>query len=323
MRIAIALCTYNGAEFLGEQLDSFLAQTRLPDEVVIRDDCSTDATFALCQDFARRASARGIEVRLAVNPANLGYVRNFEGALRACTADLLFLSDQDDAWHPEKLARYESRFLAEPDLVLLHGDARLVDAAGQPLGCGLFESLEASPGELARIHAGRALEVLLLRNLVTGATAAFRRGLLDVALPVRPGWIHDEWLAIAAAASGGRVDCLEWASMDYRQHGRNQVGARKRSLRERMSGAGPRREFLARMAGRHEQLAARAAESQWQDAAFRTDLLARARHLRFRAGVPASLFQRCLPVLREAMGGGYWRYSSGLRSLLADLAGLA
>ncbi len=93
LRISIAMCTYNGARFLPEQLASFAAQERLPDELVVCDDGSTDATMEILQDFAATAL---FEVRVERNPQNLGFVRNFEKTLSLCTGDIVFLSDQDD-----------------------------------------------------------------------------------------------------------------------------------------------------------------------------------------------------------------------------------
>lgn len=326
MRLSIALCSYNGERFIAEQLDSFLAQQRLPDQIIICDDGSSDRTVAICQAFAERAAPLGVVVQVHVNRHNLGYVRNFERALSLCDGDLIFLSDQDDVWHPEKLMRYEQRFEAEPDLLLLHSDATLVDGDLNPLGCGLFESLEITDQELSLVHAGRAMDALLLRNLVTGATAAFRRALVARALPIKPGWIHDEWLGIVAAASGGRVDCLEWSSMAYRQHGGNQIGARLRTPLEKLrapESIGSRRAFLGRSADRLDVLRNRVMQVQWVDDTWLSDLNARIDHLRCRSQLPVRWYRRIPVVLRQQGMGNYARYGSGWRSFLADMAGLA
>src|SRR3954470_17842517 len=94
---SVAMCTYNGARFLGEQLASVAAQTRPPDELVVCDDRSTDETASLVRDFAAAAPFR---VRLHVNERNLGSTRNFERAVSLCEGDLIALSDQDDEWLP-------------------------------------------------------------------------------------------------------------------------------------------------------------------------------------------------------------------------------
>ena len=103
LRISIAMSTYNGGKYLQEQLDSFLAQTSLPDELVITDDCSTDNTLEIIQAFAAMAP---FEVRWEQNEKNLGYTGNFNQALMKTTGDLVFLSDQDDVWFPEKTRAY-------------------------------------------------------------------------------------------------------------------------------------------------------------------------------------------------------------------------
>ncbi|MFT4257473.1 MAG: glycosyltransferase [Pseudoxanthomonas sp.] len=320
LRTAIVLCTYNGAEFLREQLDSFLRQVRLPDEIVIADDASTDATWPTLQAFADDARQRGIGVDLQRNPANLGYVCNFGAALARATAELVFLSDQDDIWHVEKLARMTREFERRPGLGLLHTDARLVDRGGRDLGHGLFEAFEITAEEIAREHAGDAFEVLLRRNTATGATMALRRDLLARLLPVPEGWVHDEWLAMGVSLMA-QVDCLEWRSIDYRQHGGNQIGARIRSAREKLLGAGAsKREFMAKVAQRLAQTQERiAAAGLALPPDKTTQLRERIAHARFRASLPTAALRRFRDVSAEAASGRYGRYSSGLRSIVSDL----
>src|SRR5213080_381833 len=98
--LSVALCTYNGAAYLGEQLDSIVAQSRPPDELVVCDDGSTDETVEVLETFLAEAP---FPVRLQRNEANLGFVKNFEQAISLCTGDFVALSDQDDVWMPGKL----------------------------------------------------------------------------------------------------------------------------------------------------------------------------------------------------------------------------
>lgn len=234
-RVGVALCTYNGAAYLPAQLDSLLAQDVPVDEVVIGDDGSSDQTLALLQAFTVRAGQQGIRVEVVQHPRNLGYVLNFADALQRCRADILFLCDQDDVWHPGRVRAYLQRFDADPSLQMLYSDARLVDAAGEPLGMNLLQVQGAQPGEHAQCRQGRALDVVLLRNFITGATCALRRTLLARALPIAPRWSHDEWLGIVASLDGG-LDYLPQATIDYRQHGGNQIGASQRRLLKLLGG---------------------------------------------------------------------------------------
>ncbi|WP_414540789.1 glycosyltransferase family 2 protein [Stenotrophomonas forensis] len=232
-RIGVALCTYNGARYLQAQLDSILDQDFPVSEVVIGDDGSSDQTLPLLQAFEVRAQALGIRVEIARHPRNLGYVRNFADALQRCQADILFLCDQDDVWHPGRVSRYVQCFRADPGLLLVHSDARLVDAQGAPVGQRLLEVLVVHPAEVELERSGRAIDAILLRNFVTGATCALRRSLLEGALPVPPGWSHDEWLAVHASLRGG-LDMLAEPTIDYRQHGNNQIGASRRGFLQRL-----------------------------------------------------------------------------------------
>src|SRR3712207_5989304 len=100
MSLSVALCTYDGARYLPEQLESLARQRRLPDELVVCDDGSADDTVDVVRRFADRAP---FAVRLSLNPQNLGFVKNFEQAIRLCRGDLIALADQDDVWHPQKL----------------------------------------------------------------------------------------------------------------------------------------------------------------------------------------------------------------------------
>jgi len=306
--------------YLDAQLDSLLAQARLPDEIVVFDDASQDGTWERLQAFADQASALGVRVALHQNSENVGYVENFQRALKSAQADVVFLCDQDDIWHTGRVARYIVEFDRRPELLMLHSDARLVDSEGKSLDCGLFEAFEVGKDELDAMHHGKAFEVLLRRNIVTGATMAVRRSVIDRHLDVPDGWIHDEWLAMVAATLGP-VDCLEEATIDYRQHGENQVGARRRGFFERLTGGKVLHlEFMARMLLRTQTLSDNVASGQLHLDERSTHLLSeRLRHAKLRSALPLALLPRSTAVLSEYASGRYKLFSSGMRSILSDL----
>ncbi|HAI94281.1 MAG TPA: glycosyltransferase family 2 protein [Xanthomonadaceae bacterium] len=320
---SIALCTYNGERFLQAQLDSLLAQTRLPDQIVVFDDASQDGTWLILEAFAQQARQRGIEVLLRRQPVNVGYVRNFEAALAECSGEIVFLCDQDDVWHSDKIERMAQRFEAEPGLTMLHTDARLVDADGRDMHVSAFKAFEVSRAEIRAMHAGRAFDVLLNRSIATGATMAVRVHVVRDAPQAPAGWIHDEWLALVASLAG-KADTLDCALIDYRQHGGNQIGAKARNWRERLGGGISRGVYMHRIVQRAQALLERTGEgsSFSMPGELRERVEQRLAHAAVRLHMPASLVDRLPLVTRETTSGRYWRYSSGWRSVISDLAGL-
>lgn len=319
LRLSVVLCTFNGAAYLEEQLSSLLMQSRLPDEILIGDDASTDQTPAIIAQFGATARTRGVEVRLIRRPERLGYVTNFSHTLAAATGDVIFLADQDDAWHPDKVARMSACFVERADLTLLHSNARLVDSTGRYFGHTLFDALEFSDEERDAIRAGNAFAVYLRRNLATGAATAFRRGLLEHALPIPAVWVHDAWLSAIGAALG-KVDFIKDALVDYRQHGGNQIGMAPRRWQDRVRDmVTPRgavlESELERVQVLYERLAVQGAErhflEQGQDAS---------RHLAARIRMTRRTRLARLPLIaREWSSGRYARCSTGYRSALRDL----
>lgn len=219
--VSVALATFNGAAYLDAQLESMAAQTRVPDEIVVTDDRSTDATAAIVAAFAQRHP--GIAVRFECNAERLGSTRNFEAAVRRCRGDIVLFSDQDDLWLAERVSRAVDAFAHDPGLTYVFCNGRIVDASGAHLRGTLFSGAAFTPAERAAFAAGDALRVLLRHNVVTGAALAVRRDALERILPFEPGWIHDYFIAFMLSATG-RGGFLEEPLIRYRRHAGQQVG---------------------------------------------------------------------------------------------------
>ena len=204
MRISIAMATYNGAKYLQEQLDSFLCQTRQPDEFVVCDDGSTDATLAILDDFRLRVP---FSVRIYRNEKNLGYIKNFENALSLCTGDVIFLSDQDDVWFSNKLSAMVAVLEMRPDIFVLQTDMVL---AGEDLTPSPYTQL----GNILSL--GYRPE-----TFITGCGTVLRKTWLDLVLPI-PADVaaHDDWIHRLAVALGVRA-LHEKPLQYYRRHGGN------------------------------------------------------------------------------------------------------
>lgn len=313
VRVSVALCTHQGERWIEEQLRSILAQSVPVAEIVVGDDASTDRTLEIVRAVA---SETDVPVRIREHEVALGVAANFADAIAATTGDVVALSDQDDVWHPDRL----ERLLPHLDgVALVHSDARLVDADGRPLGATLADSLEMSAWERAAMADGRALEALLRRNLVTGATAIVRRDAAVAALPVPAGWIHDEWIAMCAALGDG-VRFVPEQTIDYRQHGGNQIGVQRLGLGDKV------RRLLEADSGKHAlkaeratSLATEAARRGLATGAALDVLVEKARHERDRARLPRPRLLRVPRVLSGIAAGRYRRYSRGAIDIARDL----
>lgn len=318
-RVSVALCTYNGEDFLPAQLESLARQTRLPDELVVTDDRSKDGTLDILRRFAEDAP---FEVRIEVNDPNLGMVQNFGKAVSLCTGDVIFLCDHDDAWMPEKIARMERALLDDPAASMLFADSEVVDHELRPLGFTMWEAIRFGPAEQRRFRED-PFSTLFRRNVVTGSASCFRASVRDVALPIAKPWVHDAWLAVMAAAAGDVVP-YAWPSMRYRQHGRNAIGATRRSAvdegRERARHAA--RDRAADFAQERDRwdVALRQMRAARAPRADRVERVAhKVAHLSARASLPPSRTARVGPVMAELRTGRYGRYSAGVMSAMKDV----
>ena len=322
--VSVALCTHNGTPYLAEQIASILGQSELPGQLVLSDDASTDGTVARATELVERYRADHpaamIELLVIENGTALGVTRNFEQAIGACTGELVVLCDQDDVWATDRVALATAQFAARPDLLLLHANARLVDAAGAPIGYSLFDGIALTPAELAEIHAGDEFRTLLRRNVVTGATTMFRRTLFEHAAPFPAPWVHDEWLAILASILG-TTDALTEPLIDYRQHGSNQIGARKRSLGGMLAELGESRtERGAYLVARAEALQARLESLGGLVPRTALDLVVRkVAHERRRRDLPAFRLARLAGVIRESRSGEYAHFGRPRYDIVRDL----
>jgi len=205
MRISIALATFNGSKYLPAQLKSYLDQTRLPDELIVSDDGSTDDTRMILMEFAETAP---FEVRLYVNNENRGYANNFNHAILHSTGELVFLSDQDDVWFPQKLEYIEKLAKENPSCLLFMNDAALTDENLNNVG-------------LTKLSQIRSLG-LQDRYFVMGCCCAVKRELLDLCMPIPNGIkAHDDWIVNFADELSVKV-VSERVLQYYRRHGTNQ-----------------------------------------------------------------------------------------------------
>jgi glycosyltransferase involved in cell wall biosynthesis len=321
--VTVVLCTFNGAGYVQQQVRSILAQTEPAAAVILSDDGSIDDTVAIARAEFATAAALGStvpELTVIENSEPLGVTRNFEQAILRADTELVVLCDQDDVWRPDRIALAAERFASRPDLLFLHSDARLIDDSGQPIGTTLFGALGVTPAEFEAIGSGRAFDVFLRRNLATGATSMVRVDLARTAAPFPVEWVHDEWLAINAAAREG-LDLLRDTPVDYRRHAANQIGVKDSTVRNKVSRVLERRGNRNRdLAARSRILADRLGALGDVAVAHREAAMAKAAFETRRAALPSSRLKRAIPVLGLALTGDYARYASrGTTDVLRDL----
>jgi glycosyltransferase involved in cell wall biosynthesis len=315
--ISVAMCTYNGSRYLAEQLASIRNQTRLPDELVVCDDRSGDDTVAQLQDFARRSP---FPVRLVVNEKNLGSSKNFEKAISLCDGDLIVLTDQDDIWASHRLQTTSEMLARCPQAGLVFGNADIIDSSSALTGRRLWTSENFTKAEQLQVRQGRATEILLRHNVVTGAAMAFRSEFKKLVLPVPDIWVHDGWIALVISFFAEMV-ALEEVLIEYRQHSNQQIGPSDRRLFGRSG--------LVRMTERWQfELRAR----QFEEARLRLHPHAKTErqkdimeqlcgliaHMSARSSMPESRIDRISVILRELATRRYSVHSRGVMSAVKD-----
>ena len=320
--VSVALGTHNGAAYLGAQLESILAQSHPVDEIVLSDDASSDGTVQLAERLLeghRMTDAATPALIVLRNPTPLGVTANFEQALLEASGDLIALSDQDDVWRSDRVARAVQEFTARPSVELVASEARLVDGAGAPLGRSLLETLGVGASLRERLASDAAFDELLKRNVLTGATMMVRRELVTRAAPFPRSWVHDEWLAVVAAVGGG-LAVVDEPLVDYRQHDANQIGVTRLGVGGRFGRLRmPRTERNARVLARASALSERLPPIATRDPMVAERVLDKLAHERLRSSLPSRRIARFGPVVREWRTGRYVRYGLGAQDVVRDL----
>lgn len=224
--VQILMAVYNGEHYLPAQIDSILGQTYPSLRLLVRDNASTDGTWDILQGYAARHPDR-VTV-LPRNTTNIGALGNFAAVFAAAEEGYVMFADADDVWLPDKVQAVMDR-MSELEAVhgadtpvLVHSDLTVVDRDLQVIDPSFWHFQKIDPANGCRL--GR----LLVCNAVTGCTMILNRPLVRLArpVPVTEVVMHDYWIALVAACFGviGHVDR---PLMKYRQHGRNDTGAKR------------------------------------------------------------------------------------------------
>lgn len=225
--VAILLCTYNGEEYLQDQLDSFIQQTHTQWALYVSDDGSTDNTLVILERYQNLLGRDRLKI---YNGPRQGFGKNFLSLIKNPDLEGSFFafSDQDDIWHQDKLSRALTALPKPPHHLpaLYCSRTRLVDSSARPIGFSpLFQK---KPG----------FRNALVQSLAGANTMMINAAGLDLLrrTPDDAEVVAHDWLAyLLISACGGKVIYDPVPTLDYRQHQNNVIGsnsgARQRMMR--------------------------------------------------------------------------------------------
>jgi glycosyltransferase involved in cell wall biosynthesis len=226
--VDILLSTYNGEKYVVEQIDSILNQSFSNWQLIIRDDGSVDNTLNIIDDYCKRFPNKIRKITDA--KGNVGVIRSFEILLGNTEAEYIMFCDQDDLWLSnkiedslDKMKQMESQYGNIP--LLVHTDLIVVDK-NRDLICKSFWQYSALEPEIL----DKNIYYLSICNCITGCTVLINKKAKEVSLPfVSPIEMHDVWIALHVKKYG-EIDYLDIPTIEYRQHGLNQYGAKPASF---------------------------------------------------------------------------------------------
>lgn len=219
--ISIAMTSYNGEKYIERQLKTILQQTVPADEIIICDDGSKDGTVAIVNRMI--SENPGANIRLVENERNLGYVQNFYKAISLTRGEYIFLADQDDEWHSNKIER-TLQVLKNQNASVVCTNCRLIDADGTVLENSQWFDRAPFITRATQVVTPISFYELVIENIAQGCTYCFTKEVKDVYLKVNSGHlIHDHQIMFAASLVGNAY-FLNEALIDYRLHGSNMVG---------------------------------------------------------------------------------------------------
>jgi len=220
--IDILLATYQGALYLETQLKSIFNQTYSHFHLWARDDGSTDETWSILKKWQQLHPDK---MTLFAPKQQLGAKGNFATLLDFSTAPYVMFADQDDEWHPHKIEityahckNLESRFGRHTPL-LVHTDATVVTENLGLIAPSFWKYSGLNPSHVS-------INRLVTQNVLTGCTFLMNRPLIQLSLPIpNEAIMHDWWIGLVASCFG-KIEHLPQATLLYRQHHLNDVGAR-------------------------------------------------------------------------------------------------
>jgi glycosyltransferase involved in cell wall biosynthesis len=203
--VGVAMCTFNGEKYLREQLESILVQTYPIAEINIFDDCSTDRTWQILEEYSKKNH----KIKIFRNTKQLGFNKNFEQAFCSISSDVIAFSDQDDVWRADKIAFMMQKWTGQEPLIYCSSVRFRDEIPENP----------TSPASYRRFE-GKDIKKILFYNTVSGHASLIKTAFRDKFLPFAPDFYFD-WRAAQIAATLGGVAYTNEILVFQRAHENN------------------------------------------------------------------------------------------------------
>lgn len=323
MKLSVIVCLSEAPRHLQAQLESIVAQTRPPDEVLL---CGAGPSETL--ETARAALANApFQVRSDSASAGADLRGAVGRAIELCEGDIIVLSERDGAWLPEKLHHIERAFSDSPDAGLVAADAELVDDDSRPIGCSLWESMGFGQGEQKAFREKKRLPALARQDDIASANLAFRSAYKHLILPFPNDISVTAWIALVVGAVA-QISLVGARLSRYRLSEGRQFGEGQAAPPDKAKEATAATEATAR---KRDELSEQifllglvserlsAFDDSSRGAGQGSELAGRMAHLLARANLPAGRSRRIRYVFKELVTRRYHLYSYGLHSALKDI----
>lgn len=221
MKTSVAICTFNGEQFLNQQIDSILNQTCSVDEIIICDDLSTDSTISILNLYKEKHPTL---FKIYINERNLRSVKNFEKAISLCKNEIIFLCDQDDIWVENKVERIVETFNSNPSISVICTNGFGINEKNEALN--VIAVWDVPEMIISKGYYFDYFNILnLVDNFCTGASMAMRNNLKKeiFPFPIIDGLHHDKWIALVSVVKNN-LFFLDEKLIHYRKHTHQQVG---------------------------------------------------------------------------------------------------
>ena len=221
--VDILLSTYNGEEYFKEFVESLEAQTFKSWNLITRDDGSIDQSVKYLSDFKEIGANH---VHISKGEENLGLNSSLNIIINSSRAPYIMFADQDDVWHQKKIElslekiKVIERNLGEHVPIVVFSDKVVTNENLDIISPSFFSYMKLKP------EWSQQLKNLLVQNVASGCTMIMNRALFERAFPVPADAIMYDWWIMLVASAFGEIAYLNEATLQYRQHPNNSIGAR-------------------------------------------------------------------------------------------------